>query len=727
MNNYSNFLETKRLSDVPTGKLISDLHSDLYDFQRDITKWALRRGRAAVFADCGLGKTHIQLGWARHIDGKVLIVAPLSVGKQTANIAEGMGIKTNIARSGQNLREGINITNYEMLKHFDSGDLNGIVLDESSIIKHVDSKTRQMLMDRFSRISWRLCCTATPCPNDITELANHAEFLGIMTRKEMLSTFFINRQDSQSGWTLKGHAQEGFYKWLVSWAMALKSPADLGYAGDGFILPELKIQDEKVSTDWRQEGELFPGIRMGLRDHLKVRKNSVQERAERIVEIVKKVQGQVIIWCALNEEAKLVARLTGGNEIKGADSIQKKTDTIMDFVNGTFRILVTKPKIAGFGLNLQNANNVIFCGLGYSYESYYQCIRRCWRYGQKKPVNIFIVTTDHENGVVDVVRRKERESELLSAQIVEASKEFEMEELGKTEIHREKPKESFTCGTGWGLYHGDCVEIMEDLLEENSVDFSIFSPPFASLYTYTALTNDIGNSRDQATFFEHFGYAIKGILKVLKPGRLIAVHVAQIPAMQTYDGWIGLKDFRGRVVSEFVDRGWIYHGELTIDKNPQVQAIRTHAKGLLFSQLKKDSSWLRPGLADYLLIFRKDGENQIPIKPDVTNEEWIQYAHPVWYGIRETNVLNVRPGRDNKDERHICPLQLDLIDRAIRLWSNPGDVVFSPFAGIGSEGVTALKCGRQFVGIELKTSYAHTAVKNLLYVEDDRKRGTLDL
>lgn len=264
----------------------------------------------------------------------------------------------------------------------------------------------------------------------------------------------------------------------------------------------------------------------------------------------------------------------------------------------------------------------------------------------------------------------------------------------------------------YAMYHGDCVEVMAGLPDE-SIDLSIFSPPFLSLYTYSATERDLGNSRTEAEFFAHFAFVIDHLLRLTKPGRNCCVHVSQVPAMLVRDGYIGLKDFRGDVIRAFEARGWIYHGEVCIDKDPQAQAIRTHAKGLLFVQLRRDASWMRPALADYILVFRKPGENKVPIKPDLTNDEWIEWARPVWYGIRETDTLNAAEGREEEDERHICPLQLGTIERCIRLWSNPGEVILSPFAGIGSEGYMALKLGRKFVGIELKRSYYEAAVRNL--------------
>jgi DNA modification methylase len=251
------------------------------------------------------------------------------------------------------------------------------------------------------------------------------------------------------------------------------------------------------------------------------------------------------------------------------------------------------------------------------------------------------------------------------------------------------------------------------MLPDESIDLSVFSPPFMSLYTYTASMADMGNCRSDAEFLEHFGYFTQALYRLTKPGRLTVCHVAQVPAMQCRDGFIGLKDFRGRVIDAFQASGWLFHGETVIDKNPQAQAIRTKAKSLLFKQLRTDASWLRPALCDFLLLFRKPGENAVPIKPDIDNETWITWAHGVWYDIRESDTLRYMPAREDADERHICPLQLSVIERAVRLWSNPGEMVLSPFMGIGSEGVVAVRHGRRFTGIELKDSYYRVAGKNI--------------
>ncbi len=279
-------------------------------------------------------------------------------------------------------------------------------------------------------------------------------------------------------------------------------------------------------------------------------------------------------------------------------------------------------------------------------------------------------------------------------------------------------------GDEWTLINGDCVEECATL-DPNSIDLSIYSPPFISLYTYSNTERDMGNCRNAQEFFAHFGFLMVELLRITKPGRLTCVHVAQVPAMLERDGYIGLKDFRGQTIQAFESHGWIYHGEVCIDKDPQAQAIRTKSKALLFVQMRKDSSWLRPALADYILVFRKPGENVVPIQPDLSNEDWIEWARPIWYGIRESDILPVAEGRANEDERHICPLQLGTIERCVRLWSNPGELVLSPFAGIGSEGCEAVRLGRRFIGMELKDSYARLAATNLATASTLRQQGML--
>ena len=336
------------------------------------------------------------------------------------------------------------------------------------------------------------------------------------------------------------------------------------------------------------------------------------------------------------------------------------------------------------------------------------------------------VLSEMERSIFENVQRKESSAREVMTGMLQNVAGYQMSALGMGELSSEKYDEATVTGTGFTLMQGDCVERLRGI-PDDSIDFSVFSPPFLNLYVYSASERDIGNNRTADEFFEHFRYFLIELLRTIKPGRNVACHVAQVPSTLTHDGFIGLKDFRGDTIRAFIDAGFIHHGEIVIDKDPQAQAIRTKAKSLLFVQLKKDASWLRPALADFILVFRKPGENAIPIHPDLTNEDWIEWARPIWYNIRESNTLNVAEARSDKDERHIAPLQLETIERCIRLWSNPGETILSPFAGIGSEMYQALILDRQAIGIELKPHYYETARKNIARALERKSQGKMAL
>jgi superfamily II DNA or RNA helicase len=712
---YKEFLDRKTeiVRNAGLEVAASELHPKLFPFQRDITRWAIHKGRAAIFADTGLGKTFMQLEWARLIGGRCLIVAPLSVARQTVREGVKIGVPVYYTRSGDDLSDGVNITNYEMVTAFNAEDFNAICLDESSILKSLDGKTRKLLTEMFAETPYRLCCTATPAPNDIAEIANHAEFLGIMSRPEMLASFFVHDQD---GWRLKGHAEEPFYKWLASWGMSVRHPSDLGYSDEGYDLPPLTIAPLWVESDAVTDGALFHLGMKGIADRSRVRRATHSDRVAKAAEIVNASEDQWILWCGLNAEADAVAAaIPGAVNVQGADSLEEKQAAFETFQDGSLRVLVTKSKIGGFGMNFQNCHRMAFIGISDSWESYYQCVRRCYRFGQTEPVEALIVVSKQEAEVWENVRRKDAEATKMSERLVEHVREFERAEITDGQ-EREAYEEITERHDGWEMVLGDSVETMVRIAD-NSVGLSVFSPPFQSLYTYSPSERDLGNSKTKGEFFDHFNYIIDHLLRVTQPGRNCAVHVQQLTTTMVTHGVIGMQDFRGDVIRAFIKRGWIYHGEVCIDKDPQAQAIRTHSKGLLFVQLRKDSTWSRPALADYIVLFRKPGENVSAVHPDITNDQWIEWARPIWYGIRETETLNARDGTQEKDERHICPLQLETIERCIRLWSNKGDLVLSPFAGIGSEGYQAVKLGRRFWGCELKRSYWETACRNIQSAE----------
>jgi DNA modification methylase/superfamily II DNA or RNA helicase len=714
MTTYEKFLKQKEVLSTPCGINPSDLSPMLFDFQKDIVQWALKRGRAAIFADCGMGKTPMQLEWAKHIPGKVLILAPLAVSEQTVREGEKFGIDVRYQRYGSE-DEKITITNYEMMGNFDPLAYTGIILDESSILKSQDGKTRKAIIDAFSKTDYRLACTATPAPNDYMELGNHAEFLGIMSMTEMLSMFFVHDGAETQKWRLKGHAQNIFWKWMASWSVMIKQPSDLGYPDDRFILPALKFHEHVV--DSKDNGEyLFPMQAATLPERIKARRHSTSDRVAGLVEVIKQSPDQWLVWCNLNAESNAITKaIPNAVEIQGSNTPEFKASTMMAFTEGKIRVLVTKPSIAGFGMNWQNCHNVAFLGLSDSYEQFYQAIRRCWRFGQKSEVNCHIVIANTEGAVLANIKRKEQDAERMAKNMVEHMKTLTQSEIKGATHAVSEYKTNAESGDGWEILLGDCVEVSRKL-PSNSVHYSIFSPPFASLYTYSNSPRDMGNCKTHGEFYAHFKFLVAEMARIMMPGRLVSFHCMNLPTSKQNHGYIGITDFRGDLIRMFQEAGFIYHSEVCIWKDPVTAMQRTKALGLLHKQIKKDSCMSRQGIPDYLVTMRKPGDN--PERVSHTNDSfpvhlWQRYASPVWMDIDPSDTITFREARENQDERHICPLQLQVIERGIELWSNPGDTVFSPFAGVGSEGYQAIRQGRKYLGIELKKSYYDQALKNL--------------
>jgi DNA modification methylase len=748
---YEEFIASKRITDRPSGIDVSlnAIHSKLFSFQRDIVKWACKKGRAAIFADTGLGKTLIQGEWARLLGQNTLIIAPLSVARQTVKLLAGIGAEVRYVRNQEQVTPGHNlwITNYEMVDKFDAAQFGAVVLDESSILKALDGKTRRLLTEMFISIPYRLCCTATPAPNDRAEIGNHSEFLGITSTSDMLAMFFVhaNREvvteisgvrlrkklgnDNGQEWRLKHHAEDAFYRWMASWAMSIRRPSDLGYDDDGFILPPLHITPVWMDHEFLHDGQLvFTGLN-GLSGQRAVRRKTIDERCQIAADMVNDGSEQWIVWTGLNDESALVSSLIPDCvEVAGSDSPEAKAEAIEAFQDGAYRVLVTKTSIAGFGMNFQNAHNQIFVGLSYSWEEWYQAIRRCYRFGQIYPVNIYVILTEAEREVYDTIMSKEAVAREMSEQLIQHVRGYEMDELIAGEEGVIEYKEVTSRGANWTAMLGDSCQRLGELADD-SIDLSVYSPPFADLYTYSNSEMDLGNSRSYGEFFDHYGFIIRQLLRVTKPGRATCVHTADIPAMMARDGYIGMKDFPGDVIRAYEANGWIYTGYAVVAKNPQAQAIRTKAKALLFTQLRKDSSESRPAILDRVLFFRKPGENAIPITPvangEMNNETWIDWAGGIWTGISEGDTLRYHAARDADDEKHICPLQLGTIERCIKLYSNPGEVVLTPFMGIGSEVYEAIRLGRNGIGIELKPSYFQIAVKNLREIETATSMPTL--
>lgn len=878
MSDYASFLAEKRPVDPATGlRDVPPITPALFPFQADIVRWALRRGRGAIFADCGMGKTPMQLEWARHVPGDVLILTPLAVAAQTVREGQKFGIPASYARNASEITGRITVTNYDRLDAFDPARFAGVVLDESSILKAFDGKTRTALIEAFAQTPFRLACTATPAPNDYMELGNHAEFLGTMTRAEMLAMFFVHDGGETQEWRLKGHAASDFWRWLASWSVMLRRPSDLGYPDDGYTLPPCETVERVVPTG-ATAGNLFAVPAQTLQERIQARRETVADRVAACAEIVNTTPGSWVVWCNLNAESDALAKaIPDAVEVRGSDDADAKERALAWFqgelclcqyrknekhtiangmrgianasehiarqpkssgtnVGASFtdptqndgsepsppcgtttagsqtsgsrngsantgsrqtttdasslnkaadapyadapnpliaqngppvvasgdstlttathqgecadssarpatsasgssvtipiesseprctcghvsgrRILITKSSIAGFGMNWQHCHQMAFVGLSDSWEQYYQAVRRCWRFGQQAPVTVHLITAETEGAVLNNIKRKDADAAAMAEAMVAHTKDLAAAAVHGVERDVAEYERDVASGTDWTLYKGDCVEVVRELASD-SIDFSIFSPPFASLYTYSNSERDMGNCADHDTFYRHFGYLVTELYRVTKPGRLVSFHCMNLPTSKVRDGVIGLRDFRGELIRLFESEGWIYHSEVVIWKDPVTAMQRTKALGLLHKTIRTDSSMSRQGIPDYLVTMRKPGENVEPIAH--TADEfpvslWQRYASPVWMDIDPSDTLQYRSAREHEDEKHICPLQLQVIRRALMLWSNPGDLVLSPFAGIGSEGVVALEEGRRFVGVELKGSYWRQARANL--------------
>lgn len=434
MSTYDDFISRKVVTGIHTDSITvdaDDLNQMLYPFQRDIVRWALAKGRAAAFTDCGTGKTAMQLTWSdevvKHRGGMVLILAPLAVAAQT--VAEGVkfGVNVTLCETKDDLRPGVNITNYEKLGKFDGADFMGVVLDESSILKSFDGKERNQIIDRFGTTPFRLACTATPAPNDYMELGNHAEFLGIMSYTEMLAMFFVHDGGQTSKWRLKGHAEGVFWQWMGSWAVVMESPRDLGYEVDGYDLPELRIHE--IVAD----GAGPTQEPMTLTQRRQARRDTLEMRCQTAANLANSSDGQWLIWCDLNDESSLLHSLIHQSvEVRGSDKNEDKASRMLGFSSGENRCLVTKPSIAGFGMNWQQCHRMIFVGLSDSYEQYYQAVRRCWRYGQNQPVDVYIVISAREGTVKENIARKDADNRRMRLAMIEHTKEITKKELGST-------------------------------------------------------------------------------------------------------------------------------------------------------------------------------------------------------------------------------------------------------------------------------------------------------
>lgn len=723
---YNQFLTTKTKSVIYSGFQIqeTELNPMLFNFQKFTVKRALEAGKYAVFADTGNGKTIMQLEIAskvyQHTSKPVLILAPLAVTGQTIEQGERFGIE--VSKNQGNIQ----ISNYDQINNIDCSKFGCVILDESSILKNENGKFRNLIIEKFKKTPYKYCFSATPSPNDPMELGNHAEFLDVMSFNEMLAMYFVHDAGETQKWRLKGHAVERFYEFVSSWAVMYSHPRDIGFEIDGFDLPELEIIEIQVSTE-TPEGMLFSGLAVSATDYNSSLRETEKERIARTIELVNGIpKGEsVIVWAKQNEEAKnlyneLSKRGYDCRNVQGSDSNEKKEKDLLGFSRNEFQILITKQSIASQGLNYQNCAYQIFNSIDFSFEQSYQSIRRSWRFGQRRKVTCYMVTTDRMINVVKIQNDKHLSFKTMQKEMTKAVNKNILNQITTRVMNSDDVKTEH-----YHLMRGDCVQRSKEI-ETNKADLVVFSPPFSELYTYSSHVEDMGNSANYEQFENHFKFLIPELSRVLKPGRICAIHCMDLPIQKGKEGYIGLRDFSGMIIKWFHDCGFIYHSRATIWKDPVIEMQRTKALGLLHKQVKKDSSMSRVGIPDYILFFRNEGENEVPItNTNIPVDLWQKIASPVWYDIDYSRTLNYRAGRAQDDEKHICPLQLDTIERIILLYSNEGETVFSPFGGIGSEGYQSVKMNRKSISIELKESYFELNKRNHNSAREEKGQLTL--
>ena len=740
---YLEFLESKKRPFIESGFEIkeNELNKNLFDFQKFIVKTALKKGRFAIFADCGLGKTLMQLDWAEKVanktKSKVLILAPLAVKGQTLQEAKKFGIDIS----------NIEINNYEQLENIDESIYSGIVLDESSILKNFTGKYKNLIIEKFKNTPYKLACTATPSPNDLNEIGNHSEFLNVLDAQDMRAKWFV-RDEGMNNYRLKGHAKKDFYGWISNWAVMLTNPSDLGFDGSKYILPELNYIEKMIETNSRDNGKLFNEGSVSATDFNKELKLTLIERFDEVAKIVNNSNESFIIWVNQNEEEKKALELIPDSiAVNGSEKPEIKEKKLLGFANGEFRVLVTKKKIAQFGMNFQNCNNQVFASLDFSFEGLYQAIRRSYRFGQKNNVNIYIITTDTMENVMSSINKKQ--SQFLEMQS-EMNKYINGDSFGLLDSYDFKEVKT----ADYWLMKGDsCQEIKR--IPDNSVDLIIFSPPFSSLFTYSNYIHDMGNNENHEEFFKQYHFLLQDLYRILKPGRLMVCHTKDLAVYKNSSGYTGLYDFTGEHHRAVENVGFKYHSKINIWTDPVLEMQRTKTQRLLYKQLRKDSSYTGVGLPEYCTVFRKWEGNEEDWKP-INNKNqnnfpldiWQQWASPIWnveksdiehleetmkeyrvnswFDIKRTDVLNNSEGTDLGDEKHIAPLQLSVIRKSVQMWSNPGETVFTPFLGIGSEVYESVKLGRFGIGIELKDKYFETAVKNVNKVLEKRNQLKFD-
>lgn len=773
---YHDFLESKKIKVDPVGFEIdeSKLNPMLYDYQRDITKLALWKGKFLLMQDTGLGKSPELLEWSHHIceftSKPGLIVAPLGVTYQL--VKEGIKFNRPVKRirsSADIVNNACYVINYDILHKFTNVDIGGIVFDESSIFKGLSSKTRKLALEIVDNVPFRLCASATPSPNDFDELLRQAHILGIMSEKEAKAKWFIQDGNKANKWRLMKWAEDDFWEWVSEWAIAMRMPSDLGYSNDNFVRSDLHIHEivvqGKAYKNQIGQMSLFPMTARTMSERREARKSTIEERVHEVKNLLdgdiinfvpdyEEGSEPAIAWREyLNEADEVTKQMDYFFDIRGSDSIQEKENKIRDFTEGSIKYIVTDPRMFGHGMNWQHSRIQFFIGLSDSFEAIYQAIRRQWRNFQTRDVHVFFITATTQGEVVKNIKRKEKQHNKLYDEIVaRMAKHYNKNRLkiGRQEMDYKVDKFRTENST---VYLGDSAEMLDNELK-NSVALTITSVPFPGMYAYTNSARDAGNCKDGQETTQHIRYIMERVYHLTMSGRLCCIHLTQEPLFKWKDGHVGRLDFRGDIIRMMQDIGWVYWSEVSIVKNPQMKAMRTNDSGLTQASVHKDMTRAAPAMNDYVVIFKKLGDNPSPVpalispkyeKEDgwINMDDWVTYAHGVWQfenksdllplpeqiwlDIRESDVLRLngkqshKLGRDDRDEKHLCPLQNGVIERLLFMYSNPNELILDPFSGQGTTGYWSIYHGRQYVGCELKESYWNLSKKVMNQAELDSK------
>ncbi len=796
---YTHLLEAKKVKKIEAGFHVDllALNPVLKGFQKHCVQKALKHGRFALFEPPGAGKTLQQLEWAsqvhKHTGKPVILLAPLSVIMQTVDDEapkfgyEVMELFPGV-KSSDLKQFGIWAVNYQSLHLYTHliSEFAGVVLDESSILKDFTGKIKNFIMTTFRHTPYKLPCSATPAPNDLNEFGNHSEFLRVLDAQDMRSKWFV-RDEGMNNYRLKKHAEVDFYGWLSTWCIMFEHPRDIGFDEAGYDLPNLNLIEHQIDVDidfgdgewpFEKDEELINATTFN-----KELKRTINERMAAVAEMVNNSTESFCIWVTLDAEAEMLNKLIPGSiNVTGSDKKDAKRKGLLGFSKNEYRVLITKTKLAQYGLNWQHCHNTIFASFNFSFEALYQAIRRFLRYGQLHDVNCWLITTNKMQNVLNNVKMKEQKhnnaikgvSKAMNGKVYGLQESYQYAEVKNDKM--------------WLMKGDSAIELSR--IPDNSVDFIIFSPPFKSLFTYSNYIHDLGNNDTPAGFWEQYRFIVKECYRVLKPGRIMACHTKDLGVYKNSSGYTGMDNFTDEhtrfiesvffadykqelervkakieVVQSYLDEpdfndaifeakikelrlredeltdllanasktGFKLHSKTTIWTDPVLEMQRTKTQRLLYKTLTSNSALSGIGMAEYMRYFKKwDGTDESNWEPvtHITKENfpldlWQQWASPVWMDIKRTDVLNNKKGTDQGDEKHIAPLQLEVIHRCINMFSNPGDKVLTPFLGIGSEAYVAINNSRFAIGCELKDSYYHTAIKNCEAAIGTKSMGSL--